>query len=104
MGVFVKVTLLLDDKAVKTKKTKTQKKSREPIFNEEFVFSASRTAMDHVRIVVMMCSKTGFGLTKLIGKATVGSRLHVVAGPGLDHWQDMLECPKSALAVWHVLK
>ncbi|XP_076369067.1 synaptotagmin-C-like isoform X2 [Tachypleus tridentatus] len=101
-AVYVKVSLYVRNKLVRTKKTCSKKKTPDVEFSDSFNIQLPQSALSAVDIVVSLCDKAAFGGKRVIGRTQVGT--HCLTDHGIQHWQDMLSSPKSTSAQWHKLK
>ncbi|XP_013779918.1 synaptotagmin-2-like [Limulus polyphemus] len=99
--VYVKISLYLKKKLVRTKKTTPKKKIPEVEFSDSFNIQLPQSALSDVDLVVSLCDKAAFGGKHLIGRTQVGA--NCLTEQGMQHWQDMLSSPKSTSAQWHTL-
>jgi hypothetical protein len=102
---LVKVILQIKrpKKMLKKKKTSTQKSNRNPVFNEELVFTninKDQLANDiEIRIQIWHDSSSIKMDKQLLGELALSSDTN---GDEYDHWRSMIECNKSK-AWWHML-
>ncbi|XP_022252615.1 synaptotagmin-3-like isoform X1 [Limulus polyphemus] len=101
-AVFVKVSLYVRNKLVRTKKTCSKKKTSDVEFSDSFNIQLPQSALSNVDLVVSLCDNAAFGGKRVIGRTQVGA--HCLTDQGIQHWQDMLSSPKSTSAQWHTLK
>ena len=100
---YVKVSMVMNGKVAKKKKTSVVKKNNNPVFNEAFSFTIPPSCLDRVSLMVSVLANPRLGSSKKrIGRAIVGPYMYST-GAGLSHWKDMLASPKSAVAQWHAL-
>lgn len=98
--LFGKMALVHGGKVLKSKRTKSTKKTQSPEFGETFRFHIKNSWLDKISLVVTICSKNVLGSSKPIGKATLGPVMYA-SGSGLEHWNDMISEPKSGVSQWH---
>ncbi|XP_013386304.1 synaptotagmin-7 [Lingula anatina] len=101
-GTYFKVSLTVAERVIKAKRTKTHRKTHNPVFNEEFVMTVQPSLVNQVSIMVCACTRSGLGSSRLIGKTLVGPFMYAT-GQGFEHWRDMLSSPRTPVAKWHVL-
>ncbi|XP_076368474.1 synaptotagmin-2-like [Tachypleus tridentatus] len=99
--VYVKISLYLKKRLVRTKKTTSKKKISEVEFSNTFNIQLPQSALSDVDLVVSLCDKAAFGGKHLIGRTQVGA--NCLTEQGIQHWEDMLSSPKSTSAQWHTL-
>ena len=100
---YVKVSMIINGKTIKKRKTITLKKNSNPVFNEAFSFTITPSCLERVSFVIAAYTAPRLGGSKkMIGRAVTGPSLYST-GPGLAHWNDMLSAPRSAVAHWHNL-
>uniref|UniRef100_A0A1B6D1G6 C2 domain-containing protein n=2 Tax=Clastoptera arizonana TaxID=38151 RepID=A0A1B6D1G6_9HEMI len=100
---FVKVYLLSNGKRVKKKKTAARKCCSNPVWNEALTFNISSSNLSHssVEICVMYQGNDLIGNPPLLGSCVIGPHEE---GPGQEHWADMTQSPRKAVAMWHTLR
>ncbi|RWS04030.1 synaptotagmin 1:-like isoform H, partial [Dinothrombium tinctorium] len=98
---FVKITLYMNGKKFKKKKTSVKKCTLNPYFNESFVFEIKPDQLPRCHIVLTVLDYDRIGTCDAIGKVAVGPNQE---GNGLKHWQDMINTPRRPIAQWHSLK
>ena len=90
--------MLVGGKTVRHRRTK---KKTEPdtefIFNESFHFDIPDDTMEATCFMLSVINHKN-----LVGRVVVGPFLYAT-GTGLDHWNDMIKSPRSAVSVWHTL-
>ncbi|XP_074647549.1 synaptotagmin-17-like [Tubulanus polymorphus] len=99
---FVKVTLLYDDKAMKTKKTSTKKNTIDPVFNESFNFNVTPEQLEHTSVAVTVWDYNSKSKDDFVGRIVIGT---YTTGPHeITHWNRMIRSPRSPVAQWHTLR
>lgn len=99
--LFAKMALVHGGKVLKSKKTKSTKKTQNPTFGETFRFSSVKTSwLNKISLVVTICAKNVLGSSRPIGRVTLGPVMYAF-GSGLEHWNDMISEPKSGVSQWH---
>ncbi|KAL2714579.1 synaptotagmin-C isoform X1 [Vespula squamosa] len=110
---FVKVSLLCGDKKVKKKKkTAVRKATTSPVWNEAMSFNvpASSLATSAIEVCVLDSSNELIGANAIVGSCIVGPAT-VSTGSGSEsssnqsreHWYHMIQSPRKAIAMWHIL-
>ncbi|ROT61350.1 hypothetical protein C7M84_020875 [Penaeus vannamei] len=107
---WVKVSLMNQRRAVKTKKTAVVAANDEPQYNESFHFRPP-PALEGVHITLQLYvasssnSKGQFESEvsgRLVGRVTIGSFMFA-RGRALNHWNEVLSTPKEPIQFWHSL-
>lgn len=98
---YVKVSLALNKKKWKRKKTGVKKNTLNPYFNEEFTFDVTLEQIQNVDLIISVWDHDKVNKNEQIGKVFVGCR---ASGNALRHWSDMLAHPRRPLAQWHNLQ
>ncbi|XP_077296894.1 synaptotagmin beta [Arctopsyche grandis] len=93
---FVKVYLVVSGKRVKKKKTAICKDTTEPVWNEALSFSLSSSNLQDAAIEV--CVSSG---NQAIGWCCVGA---TESDQESLHWNQMIQQPRKATAMWHTLR
>ncbi|KAG5879302.1 hypothetical protein JTB14_021959 [Gonioctena quinquepunctata] len=103
LHTFVKVYLLVNGKRIKKKKTAARKGGRIPVWNEALTFtlSAHNIANAAIEISVFDQGNDLIVNNSLIGACTIGPKEN---GPEKDHWIDMTQSPRKAIACWHTVR
>lgn len=103
MDPFVKVYLLVNGKRAKKKKTAARKGNSNPVWNEALTFSLSSSNLNNASIEVCIMDQGNdlIGNNPLIGCCIIGPRQ---SGPERDHWIDMTQSPRKAIACWHTVR
>ncbi|KAK3583038.1 hypothetical protein CHS0354_005684 [Potamilus streckersoni] len=98
---YVKVTLVLMEKPVKTKKTTCKKNTLDPVFNESISFNITPQQLEHTSVVVTVWDYNSKSRDDFVGRIVLGKY-----GTGLSeatHWSKMLQSQRSHVAQWHTL-
>lgn len=98
---YVKLSLLLNGKRVKKKKTTMKKQTLNPYYNESFTFDVPFEHIQKVSLVVTVVDYDRISASDPIGQVTLGCNS---TESGLRHWKDMLANPRRPIAQWHVLQ
>ena len=101
-NVYIKVSLMSSENVIKSRKTKSQRKKAHPIFNEEVMFNLTPANIDRLSLNVSLYMRTTMGKSRLVSKTVAGPVIHAT-GQGLEHWKEMMTCPRSIISKWHVL-
>ncbi|XP_031777994.1 synaptotagmin-6 isoform X1 [Nasonia vitripennis] len=109
---FVKVGLLCGEKRVKKKKTAVRKATRCPVWEEAMSFNvpASSLGSTAIEICVLDSSSELIGNNAIVGSCIVGPGIGTAtnlesgaANSSKEHWQNMTQSPRKAVAMWHTL-
>ena len=103
LGTYLRVSLMVGGRTMKTVQTTSAQKSQDPVYNEAFVF---HTPLEHIKntdLVVSLLSSDNVTSPqpKMLGKVIVGP----VSGTNLGrkHWEAMLSTPRRPIAQWHTV-
>uniref|UniRef100_A0A8D2ALX2 Synaptotagmin-15 n=1 Tax=Sciurus vulgaris TaxID=55149 RepID=A0A8D2ALX2_SCIVU len=102
VSVFVKVSLMNQNKFVKCKKTSAVLGSVNPVYNETFSFKADVTELDTASLSLTVLQSTEGDRSHLLGRVVVGPYMYT-RGRELEHWDEMLSKPKELVKRWHAL-
>ncbi|XP_030843625.1 synaptotagmin-1-like isoform X3 [Strongylocentrotus purpuratus] len=98
---YVKISLYMNNKRMKKKKTTIKKRTLNPYYNESFGFEVPFEQIQKVTLVVTVVDYDRMGSSEPIGKVVLGCN---ATGAGLRHWSDMLASPRRPIAQWHTLQ
>ncbi|XP_033629567.1 synaptotagmin-1-like isoform X2 [Asterias rubens] len=98
---YVKISLYMNNKRMKKKKTTIKKRTLNPYYNESFGFEVPFEQIQKVTLVVTVVDYDRMGSSEPIGKCVMGCN---ATGAGLRHWSDMLASPRRPIAQWHTLQ
>ena len=116
---YVKLSLMMNGKRLKKKKTSIKKCTLNPYYNESFSFEVPFeqiqvsdnegsikwnnffSCQQKVQLVVTVVDYDRIGTSEPIGKVVLGCN---ATGTELRHWSDMLASPRRPIAQWHSLK
>ena len=96
----MRVTLLLDNKAIKKKKTSVCKACSNPVWNEALVFNVPPASLDHVSLEIAVADHDLLGHNESLGVTVLGKQQ---SGVGGTHWKEMMANVRKAVAKWHIL-
>ncbi|KAL8577901.1 hypothetical protein ACOMHN_011897 [Nucella lapillus] len=99
---YVKVCLMIQNRAVKTKKSEVAKKTSSPSFNESFTFKLPVASLDMSSVNVSLMQHLSGHKDKLIGRIVLGSFMFA-RGKELDHWNEMISNQREQVQQWHVV-
>lgn len=98
---YVKLSLYLNGKRIKKKKTSVKKCTLSPYYNESFTFEVPFEQIQKVQLHVIAVDYDRIGTSEAIGRVVLGCDAD---GTELRHWSDMLASPRRPIAQWHALK
>jgi synaptotagmin-1 len=98
---YVKLSLMLNGKRVKKKKTTIKKYTLNPYYNESFAFEVPFEQIQKVSLIVTVVDYDRIGTSDPIGRIVLGCN---ATGSELRHWSDMLANPRRPIAQWHTLQ
>lgn len=98
---YVKLSLMLNGKRVKKKKTTIKKYTLNPYYNESFSFEVPFEQIQKVNLIVTVVDYDRIGTSEPIGRIVLGCN---ATGAELRHWSDMLSNPRRPIAQWHTLQ
>ncbi|XP_014785596.1 synaptotagmin-17 [Octopus bimaculoides] len=99
---FVKVTLTINDKIIKCKKTTCKKNTIDPVFNESINFNVSPRQLANASLVVSVWDYNSKSKDDFVGRIVLGK---MATGPHeITHWSRMVQSQRSAIAQWHSLR
>lgn len=98
--VYVKVSVMQNDRRIKKKKTATQRGTLNPVFNEALTFSLSKDSLKSVILEFAVLHDNILGQNdQALGRVLISSETKGEEG---EHFRDML-ASKTAVARWHSL-
>lgn len=98
---YVKISLMLNGKRVKKKKTTIKKCTLNPYYNESFTFEVPFEQIQKVTLIITVVDYDRIGTSEPIGRVLLGCNS---TGTELRHWSDMLANPRRPIAQWHTLQ
>ncbi|XP_076466121.1 synaptotagmin-1-like isoform X4 [Babylonia areolata] len=98
---YVKISLMLNGKRVKKKKTTIKKCTLNPYYNESFTFEVPFEQIQKVTLYITCVDYDRIGTSEPIGRVVLGCNS---TGTELRHWSDMLANPRRPIAQWHTLQ
>ncbi|RUS82019.1 hypothetical protein EGW08_010210 [Elysia chlorotica] len=98
---YVKISLMLNGKRVKKKKTTIKKCTLNPYYNESFTFEVPFEQIQKVTLIITVVDYDRIGTSEPIGRCVLGC---TSSGTELRHWSDMLANPRRPIAQWHTLQ
>lgn len=98
---YVKLSLLMNGKRIKKKKSTIKKCTLNPYYNESFSFEVAFEQIQKVSLDITVVDYDRIGTSDPIGHVTLGCN---ATGTELRHWSDMLANPRRPIAQWHTLQ
>nr|WDE41106.1 synaptotagmin [Phoronopsis harmeri] len=98
---YVKLSLMLNGKRIKKKKTTVKKCTLNPYYNESFTFEVPFEQIQKVQMYITVVDHDRIGSSEPIGRVILGCN---ASGTELRHWSDMLANPRRPIAQWHTLQ
>ncbi|BHF82273.1 Synaptotagmin-2 [Sparganum proliferum] len=98
---YVKLSLMLQGRRIKKKKTTIKKYTLNPYYNESFTFDVPFDHIQKVSLIVTVVDYDRIGTSEPIGRVVLGCN---ATGAALRHWSDMLANPRRPIAQWHTLQ
>ncbi|XP_056014281.1 synaptotagmin-1-like isoform X3 [Ostrea edulis] len=98
---YVKISMMLNGKRVKKKKTTIKKCTLNPYYNESFTFEVPFEQIQKVQLYITVVDYDRIGTSEPIGRVILGCNS---SGTELRHWSDMLANPRRPIAQWHTLQ
>ncbi|XP_064629150.1 synaptotagmin-6-like isoform X2 [Lineus longissimus] len=98
---FVRVSLSVNGKKIKKKKTAVRKNTRNPVWNEALVFNVPAEMLPRVALEIAVMDYDLLGHNELVGMCVISQE---GLSAGAKHWTDMTGNFRKAIAMWHSLK
>ncbi|KAL3316500.1 Arf guanine nucleotide exchange factor syt1, partial [Cichlidogyrus casuarinus] len=99
--VQVSVTLAINNKKLANKKTSWRASTKNPYFSETMIFSIKVSNLSVASIICSLKYKNALGIKKCLGRVTLSPNAESLSGK--KHWQEMMDQPRRAIAMWHGL-
>ncbi|XP_076353756.1 synaptotagmin-1-like [Tachypleus tridentatus] len=96
---YVKVALIQDGKRLKKKRTKTQRGTLNPVFNEALTFNVAKDQLTSMTLEITVMNDSILGQNEILGRVVIGPQSK---GNEAAHMRDML-ISKRAVSMWHML-
>jgi synaptotagmin-1 len=97
----VRVSLLVDGKKVKRKKTSVRRASINPVWNEALAFNVPAEVLPKVTLEISVLDHDLLGHGDVLGWCVLGAGTQ---GEELSHWKEMIGNQRKSIAMWHTLK
>ncbi|XP_076445563.1 synaptotagmin-6-like [Babylonia areolata] len=98
---FVRVSLMVEGKKVKRKKTSVRRASVNPVWNEALAFNVPAEVLPKVTLEIGVLDHDLIGHGDVLGTCVLGAGC---SGDGLSHWNEMMHNQRKSIARWHTLK
>ncbi|KAK7494324.1 hypothetical protein BaRGS_00014427, partial [Batillaria attramentaria] len=98
---FVRVSLMVDGKKVKRKKTSVRRASINPVWNEALAFNVPAEVLPKVTLEISVLDHDLIGHGEALGFCVLGAGQ---SGDELNHWSEMMANQRKSIAMWHTLK
>ncbi|XP_069187290.1 synaptotagmin-15 [Procambarus clarkii] len=99
---WVKVSLMSQRRAIKSKKTTIVAATDDPQYNESFHFRPP-PALEGVHLNIQLhLANNPTSKGRVVGRVVIGSFMFA-RGRALNHWNEVLSAPKDAIQYWHPL-
>lgn len=101
IATYLRVSLMVSGKTMKTVQTTSVRKSSSPVYNEAFVFHTPLERIKDTDVIVSVMASEDINNTqpKMLGKLIVGPESG--SNLGRKHWEAMLTTPRRPVAQWH---
>ncbi|BFZ09576.1 hypothetical protein BsWGS_12614 [Bradybaena similaris] len=96
---FVRVSLIVDGRKIKRKKTSVKRGSINPVWNEALSFNVPAEVLPKVALEVSVLDHDLLGHGEMLGRCFIGA-----TDEGHGHWKEMLTNQRKSVAMWHVLR
>ena len=88
-------------KRTEKKKTTIKKRTRDPVWNESFIFNVPVEKLRDMTFVFSVMDFDRITSNETIGQVILGYR---TTGSSLRHWTGMMNNPRKPVAQWHRLQ
>lgn len=96
------MSLIVNEKIMKTKKTSCKKNTIDPVFNESISFNLSARQLEKASLVISVWDYNTKSRDDFVGRIVLGK---MATGPHeITHWTRMMQSQRSAVAQWHSLR
>lgn len=102
LDTYVKVTFMLENKAVKSKKTAVTKRRSDPKYNESFNFRVTPDGVTSASAILQVMVVKTNGKDKVLGRLVLGSYMFA-RGKARDHWNEVMSAGHRQIRHWHKL-
>lgn len=102
--LYVTVSLCVGGKKVDSKRTSSIEKFQDQVFNQILTFEPCikqpNVTESNLSLTVVLHSRSLADQDTVVGRAVVGPKTNE---EGISHWQEMVNCARTAVAQWHRL-
>jgi synaptotagmin-1 len=98
---YVKIHTIHKEKRIDKKKTTIKKRTRDPVWNESFIFDVPLDKIRDLSFIFSVMDYDRITQNELIGQVILGYR---TTGSSLQHWTEMMNNPRKPIAKWHRLQ
>ncbi|EDO43704.1 predicted protein, partial [Nematostella vectensis] len=98
---YVKMYIMHKDRRLDKKKTTIKRRTRDPVWNESFIFDVPLDKIRDLTFVFNVMDYDRITQNELIGQVILGYR---TTGSSLRHWTEMMNNPRKPVAQWHRLQ
>ncbi|XP_048765538.2 synaptotagmin-6-like isoform X2 [Ostrea edulis] len=97
---YVRISLIVDGKKVKRKKTSVKRSTTSPVWNEALTFNISSDMLPKCNLEVTVLDHDLIGHGEFVGRCIIGPSRPEGEG---KHWNDMLNNHRKSMAMWQHL-
>lgn len=97
---YVRISLVVDGKKVKRKKTSVKRSTTSPVWNEALTFNISSDLLPKCNLEVTVLDHDLIGHGEFVGRCIIGPNRPDAEG---KHWNDMLNNHRKSMAMWQHL-
>ncbi|VEL07321.1 unnamed protein product [Protopolystoma xenopodis] len=97
---FVSVKLQYGRRTLNVKHTVVRHSTKTPYFGDVLVFPIKSSKLPLAKVVCKLKYKSKLGIKHVLGRVVIGPEADVA---GKKQWQEMLNDPRRAVAMWHTL-
>ncbi|CAH3104665.1 unnamed protein product [Pocillopora meandrina] len=98
---YVKIYSMHGGKRLDKKKTTIKRRSKDPVWNESFIFYVPVDKLRDITFVFTVMDFDRITQNEMIGQIILGYR---TTGSSLRHWTEMMGNPRKPVAQWHRLQ
>lgn len=95
----MRVSLIVDGRKIKRKKTSVKRGSINPVWNEALSFNVPAEVLPKVALEVSVLDHDLIGHGEMLGRCFIGG-----TDEGHSHWKEMLTNQRKSVAMWHILR
>ncbi|NWW17627.1 SYT11 protein, partial [Falcunculus frontatus] len=98
---YVKVNVYYGRKRIAKKKTHVKKCTLNPVFNESFIYDIPVDLLPDISIEFLVIDFDRTTKNEVVGRLILGA--HSGSAAGAEHWREVCDSPRKAVAKWHSL-